>query len=552
MDDAVDAPSSYLAHLPPVLWQHRPEAPDLPLGDFLRIFEKVLTGIADDVRLAHGDHSHPALTDQIGAVEKLFDPWKAPADFLPWLASWLSLEFPTLQGQPLWDEYQRRRVTAQIARIQRRRGLKSGLATYLELFAVGRTMPRVALDDGSRVLVTTPQPAQLAPVSTLVGQGPVITSGKVQSEGLIRPWCAAMAGDGSIFIGDTGIPASVPLALKNRVWRISPAGAPDLTGTPPRPLPVAGPTMPLNRVVAVAVRPAPGGAPETLYVLDRSGKLFAVPAPYLDQPATVVTTLVSGNTTFWPVAMAVDGTGDLLVLDRGDGPGTPNPPKITTVRPKPLGATSRSLGRVVEPLSLLVRPDGSLVVGDGGEQSPAAGPGPFPGNLVAVDRGTTPWTETLLLPDGNPLVAPTAVTAASDGVLFVLDAGLKPFAPPTDPFVLAAAEPAGVFRVDLRASPPSVVRVTEAGHMVFPTGMVADGERLVICDPGQPEVAGLVPVWSRLQPFRFDVVIHFVDGRLPADPQQRATVQRQVVGNIRTVVEQERPAHTLWSLVTAI
>jgi len=53
--------SSYLRHLPPVLWQDEPAPPGFSLGTALRIFEKVLTGIDDDVDVRHGDHTHPAV-----------------------------------------------------------------------------------------------------------------------------------------------------------------------------------------------------------------------------------------------------------------------------------------------------------------------------------------------------------------------------------------------------------------------------------------------------------------------------------------------------------
>lgn len=544
--------SSYLRYLPPVLWEDEPDAPEFSLGAALRIFEKILTGIGDGVRVEHGDHEHGPITSSIARLDRLFDAWKTPEPFLPWLASWVALEFPTLQGRLLWDEYQQRKATAEIARIYRLRGLKAGLSRYLDLYAVGQTRPRVALDDGSRVLVTTPRAGRLAPVAALVTQGPVVAGNAVRAEGLVRPWCAAAGAGDSVFVGDTGVPASVPLPLKSRVWRITSAGHYDLAGTPPRPQPLAADTLTLTRVVAVAVRPARAGGPETLYVLDRPGRLFAVPAPYAGTPAAPVTSLAVGTTTFWPVAMSVDGDGDLLVLDRGDGQGTPNPPKLVTVRLDPLAVTRTPLRKVIEPLSMLVQPDRTLIIGDGGQQEPT-GPAQFAGNLVRVDRGdpANP-VETVLLAPSNPLVAPTAVTRIDDTRLHVLDAGLKPFAPPTDPFVLAVAEPAGVYRVDLGANPPSATRVTEPGQLVFPTGMVAASGRLIICDPGQPEVAGLVPVWSRLQPFRFDVVVHFVDSRLPSDGAERANVQRQVVGNIRTIVEQQKPAHTLWNLVTAI
>jgi phage tail-like protein len=547
----VSEKSSYLRHLPPVLWQSEPDLPEFSLGAFLRIFEKILTGIDDEVTVNHEGHDHDAISTVIAGLPELFDPWRTPPSFLPWLASWVGLDFPTLQGQPLWDAYQQRKATSAIAGIDRLRGLREGLNRYLDLFSIGPARPRVALDDGRRLLVTTPVAGTLAPLSALVSQGPAVSGTTILAEGLVRPWCATPAPGGGMFVGDIGVPTSVPLPLKNRVWRIDAAGHYDLTGTPPEPLPLAPDSLPLTRVVALAVRPEQGSLPETLYILDRSGQLYGLPAPYLGGTASLLTTLTVGGNTFWPAAMAVDTNGDLLVLDRGDGPQTTNPPKITTIKPSPLAVTRRNLTTVVEPLSLLVRPDGRLVIGDGGIQEPAGPPIPA-GNLIQVDRSTTTWTESALLPAANPLLAPTGLVRAG-GNLFVLDAGLKPFAPPTaDPFVLAAAEPARVYTVDLTASPVTITAATQPGQLVFPTGMCASGDRLVICDPGQPEVAGLIPVLSRVLPFRFDIVVHFTDSRLPADQDARSTMQRQVVGNIRGIVEQQKPAHALWNLVTAI
>jgi phage tail-like protein len=547
------APSSYLSHLPPVVWAQAPvdAAPPVSLGDWLRIVEKVLTGIDDGVPLPHGDHDHPAITDVLSGVSELFDPWKTPADFLPYLASWVALPLPTLRGEPLWSEYQRRRVTAAIATIHRRRGLKAGMRAYLDLYSLGPARPRVAIDDGSRVLVVTPQPDAPAPVSVLVSQGPVLRGKTVVSEGLIRPWCAARTGAGDLVFGDTGVPASISIALPGRIWRINRSGAYQFSGSPPKPQPMA-PGTALTQVIAVAVRPAAGGTPETLYALDRQGTLFAVVAPYDAAKATAVTSLASGAATFAPVAMAVDVGGNLLVLDRGDGPGTVNPPAIITVTPAPVAVSRQSLATVLEPMSLLVQADGSLLVGDGREQSPA-GPDQFSGNLIRVDRSNAAaWAESPLLPPGNPLVAPTGLATTPDGTLYVLDAGLKPLGAPDDPFVRSVAAPASVFRVDPGPAVPEVIRVSEPGYLVFPTGMIADGERLVICDPGQPEVAGVVPVWPRLQPHRFDIVIHFLDGGLPADPQERPLAQNQVVAQVRDIVEDNRPAHTQWGLITAV
>ena len=318
------------------------------------------------------------------------------------------------------------------------------------------------------------------------------------------------------------------------------------------------PSSPTSRrsrnVVGVAVRPARGAAPETLYALTRTGRLFAVAAPFAGSPATPVTTLSTPGTPVWMVALAVDpATGDLLAIDRGGRAPQPAVPSVVTVRPDPLGVTRTRLTTVLEPLSLAVEPDGTLLVGDGREQEPAT-PTQLPGNLVRVDRGHTPWTETLLLPTdaaANPLIAPTGLARLA-GALYVLDVGLKPFFPSTtNPFICPAAEHAAVYQAEVGAA-PRLMRITPPGQFVYPTGMAAAGARLVVCDPGQREVLGLEPYWGRVRPSQFDVIIHFTDSRLPADPEDRKRALDQAVGNISTIVTEQKPAHTVWTLTTLI
>lgn len=542
--------SSYLGYLPPVLWDVPPQPAGVSLGDLLLIFEKVLTGVSDDTVLRHGDHTHPAIGAEIDLVPRVFDPWTAPPSFLRWLAACLALEVPTLRDDPLWNEYQRRAVIASIAGLYPLRGTKAGLSRYLELFTARRA--RIAIDDGARLLALTPRADAVAPVAPLVTQGPVLSGDRVVTQGLLRPWCLAATSDDGLMVGDIAMPDALGLPFRSRVWHLDPAGGYRMSGAPPSPQPLAADTLTLNRVVAVAVRPPRSGTPETLYVLDRDGRLFALARPF--DRATLVT---SGSTGVAenPVAMAFDPrSGDLLVLARGAGPGTANPHRIITVRLDPLNVAARTdLRAVREPLALAVDPDGALLVGDGREQTPAA-PDQRAGNLVRVDRTTTPWTETTLLPPDNPLVAPTAVARTRDGLLYVLDAGLKPFAPPTTfPFVSAVAQQAGVFRVS-PGDPPSAARITEPGQLVYPTGMVASGGRLVVCDPGQPpngwSLGNVDLKRSRALPFQFDVVVHFAADLLPRDEAARRPVVRRVLSNIRAIAERERPAHVRCNVIS--
>jgi len=547
--------SSYLSYLPPVLWRDDPVPGEeagsrLGLGAMLRVFEKVATGIPDGVPTAR-----PALTGQIADLHRLFDPWTTPAEFLPWLASWVALEFPSLQGVPLWDEYQRRKVTAEIARIYRLRGRRAGLNQYLELYAVGQARPRVTVDDGARLLSVIPRPGERSEVSALVSQGPVVIGDHVRSEGLTRPWAVATAGDGSLLVGDIGLPTSAPV-VPSRIWHLDRSGRYELSGTPPRPAPLAPSTANLNQIVGVAVRPPRGGAPETAYVLTRTGRIFSIPAPYRGQPATQLTQLTNANAPIWTIAITVDpASGDLLVLDRGGkSPQQLAKPSVVTVRPNPLQVTRTAVTAVVEPLSIAVEADGTLLIGDGGPQDEeVSAPADLCGNIWRANRSATPWTLTKLLPAVNPLTAPTALARARDGQLYALDAGLKPISPSsTDPFICPVAEHAAVYAVDLTATPPTVVRTTGPGQFVYPTGMVAAGDHLVVADPGQPEVEGLEPFWGRVRPFQFDVSIHFTRSRLPEDPDELRRVLDQAVGNISSIVDEQKPAHTLWTLATSI
>jgi phage tail-like protein len=528
-------------------------APGFSLGTMLLVFEKILTGVDDDVVIQHGDHKHQAIETVIANLYQLFDPWFTPPVFLDWLASWVGLKLLSS-----WDEYQRRKAIAEITQIYWQRGLKTSLSQYLALYTVVETRPRIAIDNGNKILFSQPLPGQPAPVYSLVSQGQFVQNDPEPYTGLIRPWCIAAAPDGSLYVGDRGTQGgNWPFKVNSQVWRIDSTGsysfASTAAGTPLVPQPISPSSWNLQAVVAIAVRNL-GPTSWEVYVLDFNGALYRL----LPNPSqTPLTNIAQAGVLLWPISMAVDTDNNLLILDRGNGTGTVNPPKIIKVQLPSMSITRHTLTQVIEPLSLLVQPNGKLIIADGREQQPASGtdilpPADLPGNLVVVDRSNDPnWNEQVLLTGQNPLVAPTALVHEDDTHVLVLDVGLKPFVPDSNaPFISQVAEPAAAYRVDLKAS--TVTRAAEPGNLVYPTGMAFSGGSLFICDPGQPEIGNIPPLVCRVLPHEFGVVVHFCIQRLPQDQQTQGAVIRDIIASIRSIVDREKPAHTLSQLITEV
>jgi len=67
-----------------------------------------------------------ALLDQ---MERIVDPAAAPADLLPWLATWVALVL-----DESWPELKRRRLIREATELYRWRGTRRGLARYLEIY----------------------------------------------------------------------------------------------------------------------------------------------------------------------------------------------------------------------------------------------------------------------------------------------------------------------------------------------------------------------------------------------------------------------------------
>jgi phage tail-like protein len=101
------AKGHYLQYLPALYYQ------DELMGRFLMLFESFWAPIEG----------------QIEAIPYYFDPQITPSEFLPWLASWLSLVL-----DERWPENRRRLLLASAAYLYRKRGTKAGLQKYLEIY----------------------------------------------------------------------------------------------------------------------------------------------------------------------------------------------------------------------------------------------------------------------------------------------------------------------------------------------------------------------------------------------------------------------------------
>jgi len=543
--------SSYLRFLPPVLWQEEPAAPEFSLGTSLRIFEKLLSGIDDGVVVQSTApdgkvRQYDGIEPVIASLFRLFSPWTTPPEFLPWLASWVSLEFPEI-----WDEYQRRKVTSESVQIYRKHGLKRGLDEYFDLYTVAEKRPRVAVDDGGRILFAEPVINRFATITPLISHGPTARKDKTLAlNGAVQPWCIARAPDGALITGGPGTPAYWPTIVDEAVWSMPPPGRYTMSGTPPKPGPIgpqpwiaANPGAPVFPIAVAIDAQSPWG----VYVLDDvtnalQTALYRLPSPTFSPVAQLATK--NQLTVSTPIAMAFDpANGHLLILDRAGGPGPRVLDVDVTVGPPPT-VTAHVLTQVVEPLSIAVLADGNLIIGDGREQNL-----PTAGDLIHVNRANPiAWVESRLLgalaAGANPLVSPTAVVQTSPTRLLVLDTGVKPIIPAlANPFDAEIAEPAALYWVD--SAPTVVTRASETKSLVYPRGMVYDGTSVFICDPGQPQAAGLQPRVFRAMAHEFGVVVHFSKQR-PTTVDDR----RKILGNIRDILAEGKPAQTVVAVVS--
>ncbi len=124
--DTPQPPSSYLDYLPALFRQ------DPFVGRFLLAFETVLSGAG----------GQSGLETTIGRIADYFDPWATEAEFLPWLAGWV-----TLSLRADWDEKTQRSFIQRIVPLYKRRGTLAGLLQMLNLYTTEPVEIYDAFDD---------------------------------------------------------------------------------------------------------------------------------------------------------------------------------------------------------------------------------------------------------------------------------------------------------------------------------------------------------------------------------------------------------------------
>ncbi|NKE57553.1 hypothetical protein FXN61_12185 [Lentzea sp. PSKA42] len=513
--------SSYFAHLPRIYHGNA------DLDGLLKVFEKILSGRADDV-----EYSHPGLAEFIDLLPTLFDPASVRADFLPWLAGVVGLEL-----QSKWDERLQRKAIRDIVRIYGQRGSQTGIARYLDLYSADVARQRITIDGAAKVLFARLRGTEAASIHALVTQGPCfLPPPEKPYPGLTSVACLGITPDGRLVVGDSGAPGIQTAG----VWRMTLTGEfADLDGAPARPVPLGAGKW--EQPVALAFDTS--GAQWVLYVIDLRAGAFRLIRITAGQPFTeTVVAMPAGVTLNLPNAMVFDA-GHLLILD------------VTDVVDVDLATNTwkrRPLTGAMTPVGMVRTAGGDIIVTDAREQDGTAAPG----DLLKVNRANpAAWTAVRLLAGlpQNPLVAPVAVVEDRDGSLLVADTGLKPLRSGAGPFLRTIVEPSAVYRVRL-GSPPSVERVSTQGQLVFPTGMVLRDRTLYFGERGDPNDPAMGSEVAAKRNFRaasheFAVTVHFDANDTAGDV---IDYQRAVHAGIAEIVDRQRPAAAWYWLMSAV
>ena len=127
--------SGYIQYLPAIYQDRTFVGEDNFLIEFLKIFEKILSGRKDPLSDPLSGNDFESLRAIRGIEEILedihdyFDLLYAPEDFIQWLSGWIAF---TINED--WPEEKKRRLRAEIVPLYRIRGTLASLQRYLEIY----------------------------------------------------------------------------------------------------------------------------------------------------------------------------------------------------------------------------------------------------------------------------------------------------------------------------------------------------------------------------------------------------------------------------------
>ncbi len=128
-DNVLMTESNYLKFLPALYQSSGEEGKASFVSRYLKIFEKVLSGIDDDVLLSGKYGKFRGIAKTLNEVSDYFHPLKTEPEFLDWFASWMGLLLK--EG---WSEKKKREIVSKIIPIYRIRGTKRGLEEFIKIY----------------------------------------------------------------------------------------------------------------------------------------------------------------------------------------------------------------------------------------------------------------------------------------------------------------------------------------------------------------------------------------------------------------------------------
>lgn len=127
MNNEID--SNYIEYLPAIYQPEEIEGKPNFLREFLKIFEKILSGREDPLEYYESLRSIKGIEEILDNVHDYFDMLYAPDEFIPWLTGWIALAI-----NEDWSKTKKRRLRSEAVSLYKIRGTQKALERFLEIY----------------------------------------------------------------------------------------------------------------------------------------------------------------------------------------------------------------------------------------------------------------------------------------------------------------------------------------------------------------------------------------------------------------------------------